>query len=134
MTQPCRYLPRLLLFVFAFVILGTGEAQAKRVPKLYTFGPANSEMGPIKKGALAALPAEVRAPFEALGVDTVGFHYQHFGLFYLVHYLLMAFLFQFFGRYYADSAWGSFIVFASLPPLTEIVLRRYFSIRSKNKA
>ena len=83
MNQTRRPLPRLLLFIFAAVVIGAGEAQAKRVPKLYTFGPANSEIGPIKKEALKALPAEMRTQLEALRVDTVGFHYQHFGLFWL---------------------------------------------------
>jgi len=83
MNHSCRHLSRLLIFVFAALLLGAGHAHAKRVPKLYTFGPANAEVGPIKAGALSAQPAEVRTPFEALGVDTVGFHYQHFGLFWL---------------------------------------------------
>lgn len=83
MNYSCRNFPRLLILAFAALLLGAGQAQAKRVPKLYTFGPANSEVGPVKAGTLAAQPAEVRTPFEALGVDTVGFHYQHFGLFWL---------------------------------------------------
>lgn len=83
MNNPSRILPRLLILVFAALLIGTGEVQAKRVPKLYTFGPANSEMGPIKQGTLEAQPSEVSGPLKALGVDTVGFNYQHFGLFWL---------------------------------------------------
>jgi hypothetical protein len=59
------------------------EAQAKRIPKLYTFGPATSEMGTISKEVLDGLPPEQRAELEKLGADRVGFFYQHFGLFWL---------------------------------------------------
>jgi uncharacterized membrane protein len=58
---------------------------------------------------------------------------RNFGLFYLAHYLLMAFSFQFFASYFANDALISFLVFIFLPVLTEIILRIVFSILSKNK-
>lgn len=76
-------LPRLLAIVLAAAFLGAGQAHAKRIPKLYTFGPVNSEVGPIKKEALAKLPREEQIQLEALGADTVGFNYKHLGLFWL---------------------------------------------------
>jgi len=77
-------LPRLLAIVFTVLLFGTGEAQAKKgIPKLYTFGPANSEVGPIKKEALEKLPQEDRTQLKLINADTVGFNYKHFGLFWL---------------------------------------------------
>ncbi len=78
-----RHLPRLLILAVTALILGTGQAEAKRVPKLYTFGPAHSEIGPIKMEVINAMPAAQRSQLEAMRVDTVGFHYKHFGLFWL---------------------------------------------------
>ena len=83
MNYSRRILPRLMTLICAALLFGMGEVQAKRVPKLYTLGPVNSEVGPIKKGALDAQPSGVSAQLKALAVDTVGFNYQHFGLFWL---------------------------------------------------
>ena len=83
MNHSCRNLPRLLILAFAALLIGAGEAHAKRVPKLYTFGPAHSEIGPIRMEALNAMPGAQRRQLEAMRVDTVGFHYKHFGLFWL---------------------------------------------------
>lgn len=83
MNHSRRHLSRLLILAFAALLLGAGQAQAKRVPKLYTFGPAHSEVGPIRMEVLQAMPAAQRSQLEAMRVDTVGFHYKHFGLFWL---------------------------------------------------
>lgn len=84
MTFSRPALHRLLLLVCSMMLLGAGEAQARRRGggfRLYTFGPANSEIGPIKPGTIEKLSNEARQTSEALRVDTVGFNYQHFGLF-----------------------------------------------------
>jgi hypothetical protein len=54
----------------------------------------------------------------------------NFGLFYLVHYILMASAFYFVGTTFKDSALNSFFLFAALPVLAEFILRAF--IRSKN--
>ena len=85
MNSPRPALLRLLLLVCSLMIFGAGEAQAKRRGgfKLYTFGPANSEIGPIKPGTIENLDEQARLNCEALRADMVGFNYQHFGLFWL---------------------------------------------------
>jgi hypothetical protein len=65
-------LPRFVLVLSAITLLGAGEAQARRIPKLYTFGDTISEMGPIK-------PEFIRPG----GPTKVGFKYGAFGLFWL---------------------------------------------------
>ena len=75
---------RLLSFVMAVLLLGTGQVHARRrVPKLYTYGPTTSELGPVDKAALQKLDPATRAKVEAGKIDTVGFHYTHLGLFWL---------------------------------------------------
>jgi hypothetical protein len=84
MNHPHCSLLRLLPFAVAVLLFSTVQAQARRrIPKLYTYGPATSEMGPVKKDALQKLDPATRAEIEAGHYDTVGFHYTHFGLFWL---------------------------------------------------
>ena len=59
---------------------------------------------------------------------------RNFGLFYLVHYLLMAGAFYFFGKHFVNEPHISFAVFILLPVVAELALRLWFTIQSKSKA
>lgn len=66
-------LPRLLFLLAALLFAGAGNAYAKRVPKLITFGDDFYEMGDVKANA------------EDIGVSgvKVGYHCQALGLFWV---------------------------------------------------
>lgn len=67
-------LPRLLFLLAALLFAGAGNAHAKRVPKLFTFGDDFYDLGAPKGGDGAELATE--------GVK-VGYHCQAFGLFWV---------------------------------------------------
>jgi hypothetical protein len=75
-----RSLTRLLYLVFAALILGAGEAQARRGIAIISTGSTFSELGPVNKAKLS--PIE-QAAIQDAHYDTVGYQYSHFGLFWL---------------------------------------------------
>jgi hypothetical protein len=68
---------RLLFLILASLLLGAHEAQAKRGIVIITHGDAVSEIGPVKKND------ELLALFPLLKDAKIGFHYNHFGIFWL---------------------------------------------------
>jgi hypothetical protein len=66
--------PLRLLFTLAALLFAlTGEAQAKKVPKLFTFGDDFYDLGTPKAGMLQGASSDVK----------VGYHCQAFGLFWV---------------------------------------------------
>lgn len=76
-------LSRLLYLVFAVVLFGAGEAQAKRGIMIITTGTTHSELGPVKKDYVSQLGPDERREIESAHYDTVGYQYSHFGIFWL---------------------------------------------------
>ncbi len=69
---------RLVLFFFTAVLLGTGQAHAKRGFKLITTGTSISDLGAVKPEFLD----EVKVP-SGPTLGHIGFKYDYFGLFWL---------------------------------------------------
>jgi|GEM_PF-3400592 len=87
MKHPHFSFLRLLSFAALVLLFSAGEAQARRRGgfRLYTFGPTISELGPLRQDALQKLDsgAKVKSQAPLRGLNTVGFRYKHFGLFWL---------------------------------------------------
>jgi hypothetical protein len=71
---------RLFYSAFVALLLGAGEAQARRGITIINTGSTHSELGSIQKDKLSP---EVRMAVEREHYDTVGYQYERFGIFWL---------------------------------------------------
>jgi hypothetical protein len=78
MNPSRRPLSRLLFFVFATLLIGAGQAQARRGFKLFTMGETVSEVGTVSDDVTRAITADTGPR-----LNKIGFKYDYFGLFWL---------------------------------------------------